>query len=226
MFNQTCSRCHYENAKGNLFCAQCGNSLGAAETVKRVTRNTTELGPDFGWPLPEQVNSSTLQHSESLKREPVDAARCPQCSSPQTQSFEMAYSMSISSGSTTGAAYTFGVGPTIAGARSTQQSNLASYVRPPIRPTANYGCAIAILAILGAGLASGIIGSLFESALTPDALAAIRALVFIGALIGLILVGVNYQNQKRREWAGSYTQAYEEWRHWWICLRCGNRWRR
>jgi hypothetical protein len=59
---------------------------------------------------------------------------CPQCHSTNTQSFEMAYMMSTQTQTTTGAAYTFGVGPTLAGARSSQQSALAERVQPPAVP--------------------------------------------------------------------------------------------
>jgi hypothetical protein len=203
---QCCSRCHHENSKENVFCAQCGNSLRPVATAWPSNENPTKIpnaSDAFGVGVPEPFTSPAPQPSEVLKQEGVDLANCPQCGSSQTQSFEMAYSMSTSSGVTRGMAYTFGVGATIAGGRSTQQSNLAAYVRPPIRPTAKYGGAIAVLGILGAALFAGMTGALFESALTPDGLATIRSLVFIGVLIGLISVGLSYQNKKRREWAES-----------------------
>ncbi len=142
--------------------------ISIVEADSPAIQNSAQLTGDFNafrLQPSEQINSPTLQHAGILRSDVVDAANCPQCRSSQTQSFEMAYSMSTSSGITTGAAYTFGVGPTIMGGRATQQSNLASYVRPPIRPTANYGFAIAVLAILGAAFASGIAGALLEPAL-------------------------------------------------------------
>jgi hypothetical protein len=134
--SQSCVRCQHENLEGNLFCAQCGNSLRAVATDPSSGQKLTSIAGDpnaFEWSAPQAVPSHRLQHPETMVPEVADAAKCPQCASPQTQSFEMAYSMSTSSGVTSGAAYTFGVGPTITGARSTQQSNLASYVRPPVR---------------------------------------------------------------------------------------------
>src|SRR6266404_9411096 len=100
---QSCSRCRHDNPSNSLFCAQCGNSLQAAATVEIVNQHSLEVGgdhPALGWHAAEQVTAVTLRPSESSGREVVDAAKCPQCGSPQTQSFEMAYSMATSSGTT------------------------------------------------------------------------------------------------------------------------------
>lgn len=156
----------------------------------------------------------------------IDLANCPQCASPQTQSFEMAYSMSTSSGLTAMAAYTFGVGPTIGGARSTQQSNLAAYVRPPIRVSDNSGWAIAIVSIFVAGICAVIASSVFKSIIAVEAAGGVGAVVFVIALVALLLLGMLYQSRRRAAHSESYARDYDEWRHWWICLRCGNRWRR
>lgn len=137
----------------------------------------------------------------------------------------MAYSVSTSSGTTAGGAYTFGVGPTIAAGRTVQQSNLASYVQPPIRPKSNNGCVIAILAFVGASVA-GVVASSAVSSIAPDAAGGVGAITWIGTLIVIIVLVMRSENQKTKERMEKYNGDMAEWRRWWICLRCGHRWKR
>jgi hypothetical protein len=158
MYNmRLCSDCQHSNPDENRHCSQCGNSLQNS-TSSGLVLQPSNPADSFGWPASEPTRM-TSPISGGLQESSQDLARCPQCASSQTQSFEMAYSVSTSTGVTAGGAYTFGVGPTRGAARTFQQSNLASYVRPPIQPTTNNGCLIGLAGFIGASIAAAIANS-------------------------------------------------------------------
>jgi|GEM_PF-3803645 len=224
---QPCPQCSADNPVTKRFCADCGSPLSAPNAGPSHTESviqTSPIGESFGWPQTEETQVVPRLEREISAPLP-DLANCPQCHSSQTQSFEMAYSVSTSSGTTAGSAYTFGVGATIGSSRTVQQSNLAAYVRPPIQPTSTNGCLIAFVAFMGASVLATFARALF-SGVSPDAQSGISAIVWIGSLIGIILLWMNSQKKQTEDKMVTYNNALDDWRRWWICLRCGHRWKR
>jgi ribosomal protein L40E len=223
MYNmRLCSRCQHNNPSENRHCGQCGSLLETSPDLAAVFQPSV-VPKSFGWPSTEATGMQPAP-SGGLQHLSQDLARCPQCASSQTQSFEMAYSVSTTSGVTAGGAYTFGVGPTVGASRSVQQSNLASYVRPPIQPTANNGCLIALGGFIGACIAAPLVNIVLVG-ISPGVASAGTTLVWIGTMVGIIVVAVKHENTQQADRMSAYQASLAEWRRWWICLRCGHRWK-
>lgn len=126
----------------------------------------------------------------------------------------MIFQSGASSGVSTGVAYTFGVGPTVARGTSTSLTNLAAMAAPPIRPNDSSGGMI-VLAILGGVSLLAAIGN------TEIVLFLLGVPMLVGGGIGTYYVKQSF-SQKLEVWQSKIQQ----WESTWQCLQCGTRFTR
>lgn len=144
---------------------------------------------------------------------------CQKCGADDTSSFEMVYTSGTSTGSFTAGSYTMGVGATVTKGQTTNQSVLASRTRPPLKPTMRFGLMVVAFVLT-------LIVSMILFAFLPAMPGEVKFMLFIGIIVGL-MVGVYLLERKRLEpLAEQYAKDFAAWQRSWICLRCGNTWRR
>lgn len=195
-----CPNCGLVNFASEENCKRCQHSLTATPCVQ---------------PL-----SVTAQHEEPARPQTQNHSKdCPQCASPETRSFEMAYATSTSTGTLIASSYNFnGGGMTMTGGNIRQQSALAAYVTPPPRPQS-------AAALTGFMILFGfLVGLSLCYVLTTAGYTLFGLLLFFVFPVG---IGCPVWRSSAREYAqklAEYHLAVAHWRRSWICLRCGHRW--
>ena len=175
-------------------------SLNRWSSVSDINRENEELACK-AYPSSPSIRSEQPQHFD-----------CPRCQSSDTRSFEMAYAMNTTTAQTGAIGYTLGVGPTVAKAKTTGQTGLASRIAPPTNPGLGAGRSIAI-AFASALIVGSVVG---QSAAGGTVGFWLGVLVFIATFV----IMAKYENGQTEE----YNQKLEKWRHSWICMRCGSTW--
>jgi hypothetical protein len=166
------------------------------------------------------TNLATESVTTSKRRAPdLSSTTCQKCGADDTSSFEMIYTSGTSTGIFTAGSYTMGVGASITKGQTTNQSVLASRARPPLKPTMRFG--LMVVAFVLTFIVSMI---LFE--FLPAMSGEVKFLLFLGVIAGL-MVGVYVLERKRLQpLTEQYAKDFAAWQRSWICLRCGNTWRR
>jgi hypothetical protein len=188
MANKKCTQCGLVNYSFEEECKRCGTGLAAIEAAPIASRQRPKRSKD-----------------------------CPQCESPETRSFEMAYATSTTSGSLVASSFNFDIGTTVTGGTLTQQSALAAYVRPPAPPAGNNALPIFILLGFFAGLVPLI---LFAALGYP----AFGVLMLVATIVAIAIPGSRRGEKEYQHRKADYFKAIAHWHHSWICLRCGYRW--
>jgi ribosomal protein L37E len=189
MNNVKCPQCGLVNYSFEDQCKRCGLGLAKSSEPVQVM-------------APQRVRQSK---------------DCPQCESPETRSFEMAYASSTGTGTLVAGSYNFNIGATVTSGSLTQQSALASYVRPPAPPQGGSGTILMILLGVFLGFALMIF---MASANYP----AFGFLLLVACPLGLGIPSSRHFSRGYAEKRQEYDMAVAQWRRWWICLRCGHRW--
>jgi hypothetical protein len=101
----------------------------------------------------------------------------------------------------------------------TNQSVLASRTRPPVKPSMRLGVMVAAFVLT-------FIVLMILFAFMPAMPGEVKFLLFLGLMAGL-MVGVYVLECKRTQpLMERYGKDFAAWQRSWICLRCGNAWRR
>lgn len=155
---------------------------------------------------------------EKRTRNPA-STDCPKCSSGDTRSFEMVNAEGTSTGTFAAGSYTVGGGATVTQGQTSSQSVLAARTQPPVKPSMQFGVLLAVL--FGSFIFSMIgLGNIAE---LPGWLKMLLALVAVGALT----TGAYMFERKRLEpLEAEHEKSFAAWKRNWICMRCGNAWRR
>lgn len=156
-----------------------------------------------------------LSTKEKRARDPF-ATICQKCKSEDTKSFEMVYAEGTSSGTVTAGSYTIGDGVTLTKGKISSQTELALRVRPPEEPDFNIFLLFGI--VLSSFIITMIIVSYFDGSLKLLLGIGITALSAVG---GYLLESRRLQLHKEE-----YKKNFAAWRRSWICMRCGNTWKR
>lgn len=142
---------------------------------------------------------------------------CPHCKSDHCQTLPMIWNSGLSSGSSTGVAYTFGVGATVAQGHSTSVTALAQQAAPPVRPSSS-----PVLFVLLAAVVVFFLLLALVSAAVSYVVAAI--FVFLGIVVlGVGVTGLVFLQKAKEQDIQSYNYWFDIWQKTWMCLRCGTR---
>ncbi len=146
---------------------------------------------------------------------------CPHCKSDQCQTLPMIWQSGISSGTSTGVAYTFGVGATIAQGYSNSSTALARQAAPPNHPPSRVGAAVLLCVptLLGAVVATACLISGSPAGAVLAFLCFLFSVVMLLPAIGFIVWAVK---QHEKEKAG-FLYWWDIWNKTWMCIRCGTR---
>ena len=188
MSSKKCAQCGLVNYSFEEECKRCGTGLAAVEAAPAATR-----------------------------QRPKGSKDCPQCESPETRSFEMAYATSTTSGSLVASSFNFEIGTTVTGGTLTQQSVLAAYVRPPALPSGSTPLPLFILL----GVFAGSIPLILFAALNYTAFG---VLTLVATTVAIAIPGSRRGEEEYRKRKADYLRAVAHWQRSWICMRCGHRW--
>ena len=155
---------------------------------------------------------------EKRARNPASTT-CPKCGSDDTRSFEMVHSEGTSSGTFSAGSYTLGVGATLTKGQTSNQSVLASRTQPPEKPSMQFG------AILAVFFGSFIVSMILLSYISELA-GWLKLLLVIGIAGGLTVGAYMFERRRLQPLETEYEKSFASWKRNWICLRCGNAWRR
>lgn len=155
---------------------------------------------------------------EKCTRNPA-ATDCPKCGSNDTRSFEMVNSEGTSTGTFAAGSYTLGGGVTLTKGQTSSQSVLAAKTQPPEKPGMQFGAMLAVL------FGSFIFSMMALSYISEFAGWLKLLLVFV--IAGALTTGA-YMFERRRlqPLEAEYEKSFAAWKRNWICMRCGNAWRR
>ncbi len=155
---------------------------------------------------------------EKRTRNPASTT-CPKCGSDDTRSFEMVHSEGTSSGTFSAGSYTFGGGATLTQGQTSNQSILASKTQPPEKPSLKFGALLFVL------FGSFIVSMIFVSYISE--LAGWLKLLLVFGIAGALTVGAYiFERRRLQPLEVEYEKSFASWKRNWICLRCGNAWRR
>jgi phage FluMu protein Com len=207
-----CPHCNLVNFTTDESCKRCKKTL----TVFHQRQSINQLG------------NKSRQHFSQQKLSTV----CPRCSSNDTQSFQMAYQIGTSIGTGNVATYNEELGVSVSSVSTSNQTILASQVKPPIEPNFT-GALITVLLFVGvvflggsyiAGIGVPYCCSFFlsEMSLILLQLFVVILTFVISALILIFFFKSDSKTSKQIK--DEYEININNWLKSWICLRCGTDW--
>src|ERR1051326_5006179 len=149
--------------------------------------------------------------------------RCPDCGSGDIISFEMAHTAHTSSGIVNALSYNFDGDVTATSGTFRNQTKLAERTAPPAK---SYVVQRKVfwLALVGFMASCLMLPVLWEAYGTSKGLEGLCLLPFAVATLVFFATRKLYAAEERKaEFA--YVEALSDWKHRWICLRCGSEWK-
>lgn len=148
---------------------------------------------------------------------------CPNCRSTDAISFEMAHAAHTSTGIVNALSYNFEGDITATKATITSQSKLAERTAPPAKSYLVLRKAF-WLAFAGFMVSCFVLPMFWEAYGTSKGLEGLCLLPFAVAALLFFATRKLYAAEERNAEV-EYIQALSDWKHRWICLRCGAEWK-
>lgn len=155
---------------------------------------------------------------EKRTRNPA-STDCPKCNSNDTRSFEMVNSEGTSTGTFAAGSYTLGGGATLTKGQTSNQSVLAAKTQPPEKPSMQFG---ALLAVFFGTFIVSMIALSFNEAFSG----LVKLLLVLIATAALTTGAYMFERKRLQPLEAEYEKSFAAWKRNWICMRCGNAWRR
>lgn len=208
-----CIMCGEELEAGALFCSSCGAKQ--EESSQSQAKNSERQIEAFQHSM---IQNNQIPNNVTGEQQFC----CPQCHSENVQSFEIIYNQNLSTSNhtTAGVGMTLGgkLGGGVAKTTGTSVTALGETVAPPAKAAADkFGCGTVIIVIL-ATTALQLLLYFISPTLSEKA-----GILWIPACIFIYIQRKNKQKEAEKWNQEVWPKLYDEWRHSYMCMKCGHR---